>query len=282
MFFKKILTITGLLCATFIFAQTAEQKKAPEYALEKDIPYYPETTENMTAYQKERCTVDVYYQKDGEKLPVVVWFHGGGLTGGNKYIPGKLKNQGLVVVGVNYRLSGAKATTTNSIEDAAASIVWTFKNIEKFGGDPNKIFISGHSAGGYLTMMTGLDPKWLGKYDIELNKIAGLIPLSGHTITHMTVRKERGISDKQPIIDEFAPLYHAGTKNPPPMLLMTGDRELEMLGRYEENAYMVRMMKINGNKNVTLYEFQGYGHGMEEPAMPLLLKFVQKISAEKK
>ena len=132
-------------------------------------------------------------------------------------------------------------------------MAWTIKNIKRFGGDPNKVYVSGHSAGGYLTSMVGLDKRWLAAYDVDADQIAGLIPLSGHTITHMTVRAERGISDKQPIVDEFAPLYHV-RPDAPPIFLMTGDREKEMLGRYEENAYFMRMLKVVGHKDVKLIE----------------------------
>jgi hypothetical protein len=58
----------------------------------------------------------------------------------------------------------------------------------------------------------------------------------------------------------------------PQLVLITGDRELEMLGRYEENAYLMRMMKVSGHTKTTLYELQGYDHGMVEPAIPILLK----------
>jgi hypothetical protein len=63
-------------------------------------------------------------------------------------------------------------------------------------------------------------------------------------------------------------------------LLITGDREKEMLGRYEENAYFYRMMKVNGHPDITLYEMDGYGHGMTEPAFPLLVDFVRSQSQE--
>lgn len=284
MFSRRKLAAVLLMVTATVGGWAAPAAVAPapkEYKLVKDIPYYSEKTTGLDAYQQERCRLDVYFQVGGKNLPVVVWFHGGGLTGGNKAFPGGLKNKDLVLVAVNYRLS-PKAKCVNSIEDAAAAVAWTFDHIAEYGGDPKKIFISGHSAGGYLTMMVGLDPKWLAPYKIDLDRIAGLIPFSGHTITHMTVRKERGISDKQPVIDEFAPLYHVRGKNPPPLLLITGDREKEMLGRYEENAYMMRMMKVNGHQQVTLYELQGYGHGMVDPAVPLLLDFIKKACAVKK
>jgi hypothetical protein len=95
-------------------------------------------------------------------------------------------------------------------------------------------------------------------------------------ITHFSVRKERGIKDTQPVIDDMAPLFHVRT-DAPPLYLITGDRELEMLGRYEENAYMWRMMKIIGHKQTYLYELAGFDHsGMPEPAFDLLLKILTK------
>ena len=80
---------------------------------------------------------------------------------------------------------------------------------------------------------------------MDANDIAGLIPFSGHTITHFTVRKERGIPGTQPIIDEMAPLYHVRA-DCPSLVLITGDRNKEMLGRYEENAYMIAHDESSG------------------------------------
>ena len=62
-----------------------------------DIPY----KESEEAYVKERCKLDIYYPEDTTGCPVVVWFHGGGLTQGNKSFPWKLKEKGMVLVAVN-------------------------------------------------------------------------------------------------------------------------------------------------------------------------------------
>ncbi len=277
---KKIGLIFLLLSATIPWPALSEDNvQKIEYKLVQDKPYYEPDTPNMTEYQQERCKLDISYPENGKDLPVIVWFHGGGLTGGNKSIPTGLKEKGYVVIAVNYRLS-PQVKTPVCIEDATAAIAWTFKHASEYGGSPDKIFISGHSAGGYLVLMVGLQKKWLAKYDIDANKLAGIVPFSGHTITHMTTRKEMGIPDKQPIVDEMAPLYHV-RGDTSQILLITGDREKEMLGRYEENAYLLRMLKLNGNKNCTLYELQGYGHGMVTPGIPLLLDFIKKTYAEK-
>jgi acetyl esterase/lipase len=235
---------------------------------------------DLTDYMKERCRLDIYYPTDVKNFATVVWFHGGGLKAGNRSVPKQLKEQGVAVVAVNYRLH-PKVKSPTYVEDAAASVAWTIKNIEKYGGSSKRVFVSGHSAGGYLTSMIGLDKRWLAAHEVNADQIAWLIPFSGHTITHFTVRAERGIDGKQPIIDDMAPLFHV-RKDAPPLLLITGDRELEILGRYEENAYLWRMMQVVGHPNTELFELDGFNHGqMAVPSHPLLLRFVKKISSQK-
>ncbi|MDL2265345.1 alpha/beta hydrolase [Parabacteroides sp. OttesenSCG-928-G21] len=243
------------------------------------------TIENLSyrssgdSYALERCKIDLYYPENTPGFATVVWFHGGGLTGGNKSVPEQLKNSGLAVIAVNYRLL-PNATLSDCIDDAAAAVAWTFSEIEKYGGDTQKIFVSGHSAGGYLTSMIGLDKKWLAKYTIDPDRIAALIPFSGHAISHFAYRQSLGMKDTQPSIDEFAPLYYV-RPDAPPLIIVSGDREMEMLGRYEENAYFWRMMKVVGHQETYLYELDGYNHGaMAAPAFHILKSHVRKIVAQ--
>ncbi|VBB45841.1 Peptidase family S9-like protein [uncultured Paludibacter sp.] len=269
---KKQLLLSLLLFtfANFIVAQEIK------YKTQENIPYYSDSLCKTDSYLQKMCLLDIYYPENKKDFATVVWFHGGGLTSGEKEIPERLKNQGFCVIGVGYRLS-PKVKASMCIEDAAAAVAWVFRNIQKYGGNSSLIFVSGHSAGGYLTAMIGLDKKWLEFYGIDANIIAGLIPFSGQMITHFTVRKELGIPEMQPLVNEFAPLFYVRA-DAPPLTLITGDRELEMLGRYEENAYMMRMMKISGHTETKLYELQGYGHNMTEPAFPLLINEVNRIS----
>ena len=266
----------SLLFSIFISFNLFAQQ---HYTTEKNIKYYSDSINQKDNYLSTLCTLDLYYPENTINFPTIVWFHGGSLTGGKKQIPKALMEMGYAVIGVEYRLS-PKVSAPAYIEDAAASVAWVFKNIEKYGGNSNLIFVSGHSAGGYLGMMITLDKQYLSKYNIDANKIAALIPFSGQAITHFTIRKEVGIKNTQPIIDKYAPLFFIRS-DAPPMLLITGDREQELFGRYEENAYLWRMMKLNGHTKTTLYELQGYDHGgMAEPAFPLLLKEVAAVTKE--
>lgn len=269
---KKITLFILFLCGSIVQAQ--------EYTTKTDVNYYSDSGVKQDDYAARKCVLDIYYPKDAKNATTIIWFHGGGLTGGKTEIPEALKNNNYIIVGVDYRLS-PKVKAPVYIEDAAAATAWVFSHIAEFGGNPDSIFISGHSAGGYLGLMITLDTTYLAKYHIDPNKIAGLVPFSGQAITHFTVRKENGIKNTQPLIDKYAPLYFV-RKDTPPILLITGDREMELLGRYEENAYLARMFKLVRNEKVTLYELQGYDHNMSVPAFPLLLKFVKEHGSKEK
>lgn len=139
---------------TFFLFLWAFNLVAQEYTLLENVSYYGENLSD--SYQSERCKLDLYYPKGIKNFPTVVWFHGGGLKAGNKSVPEQLKEKGIAVVAVNYRLH-PKVKAPVYIEDAAAALAWTFRNIAKHGGDPDKIIVSGSPAGGYLTLMVGLE-----------------------------------------------------------------------------------------------------------------------------
>ncbi len=267
---KKLLFLLSISFAQMVMGQKTEVK---------NIPYYP-AIEAKDPYISSQCKLDVYLPKKASSLPVIVWFHGGGLTGGTKEIPEELKSDQYIIVSVEYRLSpGVKAPAY--IEDAATAVAWVFNNIAQYGGDTNKVFLSGHSAGGYLSMMLTMDPTWLSKRNISVTRIRATIPLSPQVITHYTIRAETKINELQPVISQYAPINFIKASSPV-IIDITGDREMELYGRYEENAYFIRMMKLAGNKRVSLHELQGFGHGaMLLPGIHLLFQEADKLLAEK-
>lgn len=271
---KKVL---WMIFMTFMVLNVNAQKSiSSDEVITSNIQY----KNGKDTYIKERCKLDICYDKSKKNSPVVVWYHGGGLTSEQKEIPGLLKKQGFVVVGVNYRLL-PKVKIDECLDDCAAALAWVFQNISQYGGDAKKIFVSGHSAGGYITTMLGLDKTWLSRYGVDANNIAGLIPFSGQMISHFAYRKMNGIDNLQPTIDKYAPLYHV-RKDAAPLVLITGDRNIELFGRYEENAYMWRMMNLIGRPDTQLYELGGYGHGaMAQPAFHILIQTIHKMLGEK-
>jgi acetyl esterase/lipase len=271
-----------MACCCFAYAAGAQcDEKQIEYKIDQDILYLPGEPDQATDYAKEKCRLDLYRPVGVKQFPTVVYYHGGGLSGGEKHVPSQLKNKGWAVVAVGYRLH-PKVSHPVYIEDAAAGLAWTFKNIESFGGDPDKIFLTGVSAGGYLTAMVGLDKSYLDKHDIDANGLAALIPITGQMITHQTVRKEQGVVPNRlrPTIDKYAPLYHI-RKDAPPTLCITGGWKVDMLMRAEENLYFVSMMELLGHKNTRHVVLEGLDHGgCGNQCWPHVIAFIEKTLEE--
>jgi len=243
----------------------------------KGIYYGPE---KATEYQKEQCKLDIYLPAGkAENFPVLIYFHGGGLTGGRRGGP-DLTEQGVCLVAPSYRLN-PKAKCPDYLNDAADAVAWTFKNIEKYGGDPDRIFISGMSAGSYLAALIAMDKSWLETRGVDIDRIAGLLPISGHMITHFTVRKERGIPATCGLSDEFAPLFHV-RKTPFPIFIQCGDNDYP--GRQEENKLFVAMMVKYAKQplsEITYKEYPGtHGtFGKDKAKQDDFARFIVEVSS---
>ncbi|HEY1173596.1 MAG TPA: alpha/beta hydrolase [Verrucomicrobiae bacterium] len=261
---------------------------AAEPKVLKYIPYKPGS--DLTAYEQERCKLDLYLPaKPG--FPTLVWFHGGALKTGDadmeftQKIARSLVDAEIGFVIVHYRYS-PKVTYPAYLQDAAASFAWTVTNIAKHGGNPEKVFLGGHSAGGYLAAIVGLDAKRLKEFGLPLESVAGIIPVSGQMMTHYTIREERGLEKYNVIADEAAPIYHV-RKVTPPMLVLYADKD--MATREEENVYFVSTMKAAGNKRVQGVLVKDRDHGSiarnianaEDPARLAIVNFITEASLER-
>lgn len=245
---------------------------AQEYEIRADILYKPEVQDT---YSLERCKLDIWKPVGEKGFQTLVWFHGGGLTGGDKqYIPNELKGKGICLVAVNYRLS-PRAQHPAYIEDAAASVAWVIRHIAEYGGDPSQVYVGGHSAGGYLTSMIGLDKQYLAAYGIDADQIKAYYPVSGQAITHFQIRTERNQPTDIPLIDAYAPLAHV-RKDAAPFLIIAGQTEKEMACRTVENRFLFEALQAVGNKTAVFHTLSGFDHGnCVEPASLLILQDMQ-------
>lgn len=234
------------------------------------------------------CTLNLKWPAGRTGFATVVNFHGGGLTGdGSGYAlwPEEAGTNDCVAhVGVRYRLLPKEGENgvgpADCIDDAAAAVAWTLRNIAQYGGDPKKVFVTGVSAGGYLTAMIGMDPQWLGKHGFGPLDLCGIAPLTGQVTKHFNVRSI-GFKDKDPRfapkVDEWAPLFWAKNKDIPPAWFMTGGRhDNELPCRVEENEFMVISLLRTGHKNVQFHETEGSHGGGVRPSGYFLRDFVMK------
>ena len=276
------------LALGFLATGLARSQDADGVRVLTDIAY--KSGAALTDYERQRCKLDVYLPATGKNFATLVWFHGGGLQKGDKagtpedtvktpLIARSLARAGIAVVAPNYRLS-PQAKFPAYIEDSAAAVAWAQANMTQHGADPAKLFIGGHSAGGYLAFMLGMDVRYLTAAGMKPTAIAGYIPVSGQTMTHYTVREERGLPRNSVTADAAAPV-HFIRKDTPPMLVIYADRD--MVARAEENAYFVAMMQGVGNKGVIGKQITDRTHGSiaskmenaDDPARLAILEFIR-------
>jgi acetyl esterase/lipase len=206
---------------------------AKEVNVLKDVSY--KSSSAGTNYEAERCQLDLYLPSSRTGFPTLVWFHGGGLKAVSKedeinvQIGRGLAEAGVAMAMANYRLS-PKAKYPAYVEDAAAAFAWVQGHVAEHGGDSRRVFVGGHSAGAYLTFMIGLDTRYLRRHGLETSAIAGLIPVSGQTMTHYTVREERGLEKDTIVADEAAPVHYL-RKDAPPMLVLYAEHDMPARAR---------------------------------------------------
>jgi arylformamidase len=130
--------------------------------------------------------LDIYTPKNsaGKSLPVVFWIHGGGWRVGDKgnvaLKPKVLTDRGFIFVSTNYRLL-PEVKMDALTDDVAKSLAWVHKNIARYGGDPKRIFVGGHSAGAQLAALLCTDDRYLKNEGVSFDVLKGCIPVDGDT-----------------------------------------------------------------------------------------------------
>ena len=254
---------------------------------------YKDDVVSQTPYEQERCKLDLTLPADAKGFPTYVWFYGGGLKNGGKdldseycaEIRASLARAGVAVVTPDYRLS-PKVKYPAYVDDAAAAFAWTVKHIAEHGGDPRKVFIGGHSAGGYLALLVGMDPERLKPHGLTLGSVAGIAQVSGQVFNHYTVRDERAQARYGITSDEAAPAFHIRKSLPP---ILTIYAQNDMLSRAEENMFFVTTLKAAGHtENYSLRvddrDHATVGHNLrndDDPARLAILNVIAKQSAHR-
>ena len=184
--------------------------------------------------KNERQTLDVYTPAEGKDHPVVVWIHGGGWQAGDKkevdQKPQAFVDKGFVFVSINYRLLPNNVTIKQMAGDVAKAIRWTYDHAKDYGGDPDTMFVMGHSAGAQLAALVCTDDGYLKAEKLSLSNIKGCVPVDGDTydvpLQIQTVEQKRADAYKRKFGDadnqkDLSPVTHvAKGKNIPPVLIL--------------------------------------------------------------
>lgn len=211
----------------------------------------------------DRLKLDVYQPVNSvasQKPATVIFFYGGGWEAGEKadykFVAEALTSQGMIVVIPDYRVF-PEAVFPEFIEDAAQAVAWTRQHIAEFGGDPEQLFIAGHSAGAHIAAMLSVNPRYLQQAGLESEQLRGMIGLAGPydflPLTSPTLKQIFGDDASQ---WQSQPVNFVGEAHPPTLLLV-GNNDRTVLPR---NSYrFAEKLKQYGN-DVELVELSDYGH----------------------
>ncbi len=259
-----IATLAG--CKDVFFAAINSTTSQRNVAVHKNIEFDA----------KNRLDADIYAPANAAGAPVVVFFYGGSWESGKRrwygYVGKTLANNGIVTIIPDYR-KYPDVQFPAFVEDAANAVRWARDHAPEFGGDPSRLYVMGHSAGGQIAALIACDARYLDAAGMRASDLAGMIGLAGAYAFLPFVEEEPEIFgasresqyDSQPI--NFV------NKDEPPLLLLQGDDDDEV----EPNNAISMAAKARAlGSPVELKLYPGVGHAS------IILSLAHATSASKR
>lgn len=262
-----------------------QQTPAPPYEFKAliDIAYYDGPGFNTVKHR-----LDLFIPEGVKDVPVLFFVHGGGWTSGDKnlyaFIGQTFARQGFATVVINYRLT-PEVVHPGHIEDVARAFAWVHKNIAQYGGNPEKIFVTGHSAGSHLSALLALDEKYLQAHGLTLQAIKGALPMSGVYDVTGSFGLYRAVFGADPQQRQDAsPLTHVGP-NRPPFFVIYAEFDLPGLGAQarqlasllKQNGTTVELLEVSATNHVTIITNIGLSG---DPTTAAMLAFIRTQLAD--
>ncbi|MBP0600143.1 alpha/beta hydrolase [Herbaspirillum sp. LeCh32-8] len=200
---------------------------SPLTALNAITPASGYTRTDGIAYgEHPRQQLDIYQPRSptaADGLPVVVFFYGGSWNDGSRkdyaFVGEALTSRGFIAVLPDYRVY-PEVRYPEFVKDSAAAVAWTLRSIARYGGDPKKVFVMGHSAGAYNAAMVALDGRWLRAAGASPQQLRGWIGLAGPydflPIENPDVKPVFWFPDSPP---DSQPIHHLSAAAPPALLI---------------------------------------------------------------
>jgi acetyl esterase/lipase len=260
----------------------------------KDVAYVPEPAD-----AKHR--LDLYLPERGARpWPVVVFVHGGfwrpfdrrmfqPFTGLHGCVGLALANRGIATAVVSYRQRPEAASLRDALDDVAQAVRYVLDNIGREGGDPERLYIVGHSAGAFFTALLGLEPEPLEKAGVSPGDVRGYAMLSGpYDLARLMSSSEASLaaqvraSATDEDVERYSPERHVRPGHPPMLLLVGGNEDPFMIS--ESRSMAAALRQVGGD--VTAAEIPGMGHmglvmDLSQPGNRALSELVSFIEAHR-
>lgn len=183
-----------------------------------------QATSGLPYGSNPRHKLDIYVPKTGAGgAPVVVFFFGGNWVAGERadyaFVGRALASRGIVAVIPDYRLY-PEVRYPDFLEDAAQAVAWTAREIGRYGGDPGRLFVMGHSAGAYNAAMVALDGSYLARFGMKPAALRGWIGLAGpYDFLPIVNKVTRPVFHFPDTPTASQPINHVGKASPPALLI---------------------------------------------------------------
>jgi len=246
----------GLLLASLL-APVAAPLRAEGAAVAADIPYIPGSTD-----PQQRLDVHHPSLVAGRARPVLIYVHGGGWGRGDKRLGSSLAGvyvqRGIVFVSVNYRLA-PETRYPGFLEDLAAAVRWVKDHIGRYGGDPDRLTLVGHSAGAHLAALLATDGQFLRRQGLPLNVFRLVVPVDTASFNFLVdpygwfVERQKKIrfeafGDDRRVLEAASPTLVAAKAAPgslSPFLVFVGSRRDDAV---EQSRAFVDALQRSGNQ----------------------------------
>jgi acetyl esterase/lipase len=263
-------------------AQSATVPASELYEVEsqKNIAYY-----DGEGTDKLKHKLDLYLPKGAKDRPVVLFVHGGAWAFGDKDFFGihaalgqMFARHGLVAVVASYRLS-PQVQHPEHVKDVARAFAWTQRNIARYGGRVDQLFVCGHSAGGHLVSLLATDESYLKAEGRSLGDIKGVLSISG--VYEVPEKLFVDVFGKDPEVHRLAgPLTHvkAGC---PPFLIVWAEKDYPFCDLMSEKfAKALREKKVTAQtrciKERNHLDIIGNATKDDDPCARELLDFIAR------
>jgi acetyl esterase/lipase len=254
----RLTTLALTLLAAFASDSTAVAQTYTVRVL-RDVRYL-----QSASYAEDKDKLDLYLPEGRRNAPVIVSYYGNQLMGGDKtedaFIGRRFAAAGFVTAVVNYRLSPSVSHPAH-IQDAAASFAWVKRRIKEYGGDPDRVFVIGYSAGGYLAALLSTDPRYLAAHKLSPRDIRGTVPVSAfYWVERRGVAPDRDKSvwgTNRDVWIDASPAHHLRA-DAPAMLILYADQDEDW--RRQQNIEVAAAMKAAGHANVEIVTIGDRNH----------------------
>ena len=283
-------TIRTVAVALVVFPCADARAQSHKVTEVRNVDYMPQAE-----YRDGKDRLDLYIPAGLKNAPVILSLHGGVLMAGDRreetFVGQRFAAAGYLTVIPSYRLS-PEVSHPAHIQDVAAAFAWVTRNIRRYGGDPDRIMVIGHSAGAYLAMLLAGDPRYLAAHQLSVHDIKGVVPVSGFFwVDKPGVAPDRPLdiwgTDRKTWIDA-SPAHYLRADLPPVLLIDTdGDEDW----RQQQNADFAAALRAAGHRDVAIHTVLGRTHmsvwtdmseGAPEETSSAILAFAARVLADRR